>query len=64
MTSISPLRAVRNDEQGFRIVAADRAGQVDTIEVGKAEVQQDDSGSEFRATWMSAAAPVRHHAVG
>ena len=41
MTSISPLRAVRNDEQSFRIVAADRASQVDTVEVGKAEVQQE-----------------------
>ena len=49
-----------DDEQDFRVVAADGAGQIDTIEVGKAEVQQNDSGLSFRATWMSAAPPVRH----
>ena len=37
----------KNDEQSLRIVATDRASQVDTVKVGKAKVQQDNFGRVF-----------------
>ena len=37
----------KDHEQSFRIVAADGAGQIDTVEVGKAKVQQYNFGRAF-----------------
>ena len=37
----------KNDEQGFRIVAADGASQIDTVKIGKAKVQQHNFGRVF-----------------
>ena len=36
-----------DDEQDLRVVAADCASKLDTVEVGKAEVEQNDSGRGF-----------------
>jgi hypothetical protein len=53
----------KNDEQSLRIVATDRASQVDTVKVGKAKVQQDNFGRVFMDV-DERGAPVRHQAVG
>ena len=53
----------KNDEQSFRIVAADARTRSTPSRSGRPRSSKTILG-ELSRTWMSAAAPVRHQAVG